>query len=414
MVWPVGGRRREYGLVAAATLCYTLLMFVWFSLPAYLVVITDEVGLTGTQAGLLVGAVPLTYVPLALVSGLAVDRLGPGVSLAAGVVIYGLAQVGRSGAGGFASLLGFTLFVGVGATAITFGLPKLVSVLFPPRRTGAPSSVYLIGASAGSAAAFGIGRPTLGPLVGGWRPLFFWSGVVAVGYGILWFFLARVAGLGERSAGSRSPADGGSAPDRPFSWASVREDVGLALSHRELRLLVVVGTMFLLVNHSVLGWLPTVLEARGLAADTAGGAASLFVVAFAAGILTVPPVADRFGVRRLVLTACGGVTFLGILGIVLGGVGALLFVGVVVAGYGVGGLSPLIRAMPPELDGIGARRTGTAIGFIFAVGEIGGFLGPVLVGTLRDATESFAPGLAMLAAAGLVVVFAGEHLRRGV
>lgn len=30
------GGRLAYGVVAAATLCYTCLMFIWFSLPAYL------------------------------------------------------------------------------------------------------------------------------------------------------------------------------------------------------------------------------------------------------------------------------------------------------------------------------------------------------------------------------------------
>ncbi|MFC6716670.1 CynX/NimT family MFS transporter [Natrialbaceae archaeon GCM10025810] len=386
-------------------------MFIWFSLPAYLPVIIDELRLSGTQAGVVAGAVPLTYIPLALVSGLVVDRVGPGRSLATGIAIYGVGQLGRSAAGGFPSLLAFTLLIGVGATAITFGLPKLVSVLFPPDRTGFPSSIYLVGASAGTASAFAVGRPVLGPALGGWRPLFFWSGAVAVGYACVWFLVSRVARVDERSrerGRAEAVANGGGTTDR---LESIRRDLRLVLTHPELRLVVVIGTMYLLLSHGMQGWLATVLESRGFAADRAGRTTSLLVAAYAAGILTVPALADRFDARRLALMCCGVVAFVGVSGVIAGGVGPLLLASVVVTGMGTGGLSPLVRAIPPELEGIGARLTGTAVGFIFAVGEIGGFLGPVLVGTLHDLTGSYVPGLGLLALGGLVVVGAGYGLR---
>jgi cyanate permease len=395
-------RRRAYGLVLIGTFAYTFLMFVWFSLPAYLTTIIEELGLTGTEAGLLVGAVPLTYIPIALFSGLIVDRIGPGRSLAIGVFIYGLAQIGRSAAPGFPSLLVLTIALGVGATAITFGLPKLVSVLFPPDETGLPSSIYLVGSSLGSALVFGVGRPIVGPALGGWRSLFLWSGLVAVGYGLVWYAVAWQTGI------DRSVSDS----DAEFSLDSIRDDLRLVLSHRELQLVVVIGTMFLLLQHGLQGWLPTLIEARGLSANRAGQITSLFVVALAVGVFFIPPLADRLDVRRTTVVLCGGVVAAGIATLISAGVGAALLLGVVVTGIGAGGISPLIRALPPELDGIGAERTGAAVGFIFAVGEIGGFFGPVLIGSLRDATGLFLPGLLVLGAGGLVIALAGEGLRR--
>ncbi|AFO57807.1 major facilitator superfamily MFS 1 [Natrinema sp. J7-2] len=67
-------RRRAYGVVAVGTIGYTCLLFIWVSLPAYLSSIIDELGLSGTQAGVVAGAVPLTYIPIALGTGLVVDR----------------------------------------------------------------------------------------------------------------------------------------------------------------------------------------------------------------------------------------------------------------------------------------------------------------------------------------------------
>jgi cyanate permease len=391
---------RRYGLVVAGALCYTSLTFVWFSLPAYLATIIAEVGLSGTEAGLLAGAVPLTYIPIALFSGLAVDRIGPARSLAAGLVVTGIAQIARSVAGGFPSLLAATLLLGIGATAITFGLPKLVSVLFPPAETGLPSSLYMVGAAVGTAGAFGVGRPVVGPLLGGWRPLFLYSGVAALGYAVVWLAVVRVVPVGGENG----------TDDAERASTSVRTDLRRVLGHRDLRLMVVLGVVYLALVHGLQGWLPTVLEARGLSADRAGQTTTLLVGAKVVGVLAIPTLADRIDARRGAVIGCGGLAAVGVTGVVAGGATATAALGIVIAGLGVGGLSPLIRAIPPNLEGIGPELTGVAVGLVFAVGEIGGFLGPVLVGTLHDLTGSYVPGFGVLVGGGVVAVVVGAAL----
>lgn len=391
----------RYRVVAAGTVSYTCLTFIWFSLPAYLSEITPELGLSNTQAGILVGAVPVTYIPLALFSGLAVDRIGPVRSLAVGLVIFGSAQVGRSIATGFPLLLGCTVLIGVGATVITFGLPKLVSSLFPPDQTGAPSSVYLVGASLGTASAFAIGRPVLGPFLGGWRNLFLWSGTVAVCYAGVWLLVIRISNWMPNTEDSETS----------FAMETLEADIKAVLTHRELRLVVLVGVTYLLIIHGLQGWLPTILESRGLSAARAGQTTTLLVIANVVGVLTIPGLADRFRARRLAIILSGSIAFCGVGAILGGGTTIITAAGIVAAGLGVGGLSPLVRAIPPDLDGIGARLTGTAIGLVFAVGEVGGFLGPVLIGSLRDVTGTYAAGLAILAGGGLLAVAAGAAMQ---
>lgn len=397
--WP--NRERAYALVVAGAASYTCLLFVWFTLPAYLSVITADLGLSNTEAGLLAGAVPLTYVPLALFSGLAVDRLGPARSLAAGLVVFGLAQVGRAYAAGFLSMLGFTLLIGVGATAITFGLPKLVAVLFPSDETGLPSSLYLIGASAGTASAFGLGRPLVGPLLGGWRQLFLWSGLIAAGYAGVWLALVRLSGVEARSPTA----------DSAFSPGSIIADIRAVLTHPQLRLVVLVGVTYLLVIHGLQGWLPTILESRGLSAARAGQTTTLLIGANVVGVLVIPGLADRYRARQVTIVGCGLIAATGVISIIAGGVSAFAGAGIVAAGLGVGGLSALVRAIPPDLEAIGPELTGAAIGLVFAVGEIGGFLGPFVIGSLHDLTGSFLPGLAVLAGGGVIAMGAGLAMR---
>jgi cyanate permease len=405
----------RYGLLGLGTLAYTSLMLVWFSVAAYLAEIVAELGLSSTQAGLLTGAIPLTYVPVALFSGVVTDRIGPYRAIGIGLVLFGAAQVGRAGAESFAVLLGLTVVVGVGGTTITFGLPKLVAELFPTDASGKPSSVYMLGSFAGTAAAFSLGRGVVGPMLGGWRPLFVAIGVGVLAYAALWWlvvYLAPLSALRGPAGAGADDHDGTASPDGGVRGvAGLRRDVGRVFRTPAMRWLVVVGVVYLLVVHGLQNWLATVLRARGVAPTLAATVTSAFVAAEAVGTLTMPAVSDRIGRRGGVIAVCGAGCALGTATLLVPGVPfAIPVVGALVVGVGVGGISPLVRMVPPELDGIGPALTGTAVGLVFAVGELGGFLGPFLVGALFDATGSYAPGLAVVGLSCLVAVVAGWRI----
>jgi cyanate permease len=390
-------RIENAALLVLGGLGYGALLFVWFSLPAYLQPVIEDLGLTGTQAGVLAGAVPLTYIPLGLASGLLVDRLGARVGVGLGIALAGVGQLSRSFAPEFPSMLALTLLLGVGATGLTFGLPKLASELYPADSVGRAASVYLVGSYVGSATVFAVGRPVVGPALGGWRPLFLYSGVGTLVVAALWAVAAWYVPAGRYETDDEAD----------LTLASLADDVRSVLAHRDLRLLVVLGTMYLFVLHGIQGWLVTVLETRGVPADIAGTIASTLVVGQVVGVLAVPALAERLDRRRAALVACAVLACAGVVGLLAEPAAVLLLVAPVVAiGLGMGGLSPLIRAVPVELEGIGPELTGTAVGIVFAVGEIGGFLGPVLIGALRDATGTFTPGLAV-AAVGTLVAAAG-------
>ncbi|WP_276257923.1 CynX/NimT family MFS transporter [Haloglomus litoreum] len=392
--------RASVALLVLGGLAYGCLLFAWFSLPAYLATIRTDLALSATEAGVLAGAVPLTYVPVGLFSGALTDRLGGERAVGAGVTLVGVAHVARSVAPDFPTMLAATLLLGVGGTGITFGLPKLVADRFPERLVGRASAVYLVGSTLGTAAAFGLGRPTIGPALGGWRPFFGAAGVVVVGFAACWWVALALA---ER----RAPV-----PDRSASESSLAALRAVARTPA-VALLVAVGFVYLFVVHGLQGWLTAVLEARGASPTLAARVTTLLVVAQLVGTVALAPLAERAGRRRAAVPVAGLVLAGGTAGVAVAVdplVAAALVAGV---GLGLGTISPLLRALPVELEGVGAERTGTAVGLVFAVGEIGGFAGPALVGALRDATGSFVPGLGLLATAGLLAVVAGLGLVRG-
>ncbi|MCL7419091.1 MAG: MFS transporter, partial [Halalkalicoccus sp.] len=260
--------------LALGAVSYAFLLFVWFLLPAFLSPVIADLSLSNWQAGVLVGAIPLTYIPLSILSGLAIDRVGPRWGI-------GLGGAGRSVATGFPSMLALTLLIGVGATGITFGLPKLVAALYPQKRVGSASTVYVLGSYAGSAGAFAVGRPLLGPALGGWRPTFLYTGLAAVAFAFVWV-------LGT----ARIEPNGNDEADRGFSLGSLREDASRVLSNPAMFLLVVVGTAYLSVSHGLQGWLVTLFESRGVAPALAGLTTTVLVAGQVVGALSIPPLSD--------------------------------------------------------------------------------------------------------------------------
>jgi cyanate permease len=390
-------------LLGIGTLGYFLFTFSWYSLAAYLVPIIAELGLSGTQAGVVTGAVQLSYIPLSLISGLIIDRLGSRRSLTVGLIIIGIAHIFRGISDGFLTILGPTMLLGVGGTAITFGLPKLVSELFPPNRSGTMSSVYIIGATLGSATVFAIARPVVGPLIGGWRPFFLITGVIVVGFAVVWYVVSWYLWNPVTHAGQED--------EQGFSVGSMRNDLIQIFTHYGWVVLVSIGTVRLFISHGLSNWLPTILESQGMAPAVAGTITSLFIIIRIVGIVSIPVVSDRFGTRRLPVMACSIAGTIGLLGLIFASnTGVVLFSLVLIGVFVIGGLSPLVRAIPIEMDGIGPRLTAVANGFIFTVGEIGGFMGPFLIGSLYDFTGSFTPSLMILAGATFVAVIAGYHM----
>jgi len=392
-----------YAVTVLGGISYLCLSFLWFSHAALLTPIVESLTLTDTEAGIIVGAVPLTYVVFSLLSGLVIDRIGPGWGIGIALAIIGLAQILRGVSNSFLVILCATILLGIGGTGITFGLPKLVSRLFPPRLLGSMSTVYILGSFAGTALILGTGRTHFSPFFGGWRPLFFWSGVVVMVFSILWVFILK---RHAQSYPDRYEQDTESA----FTAGSFLNDLRAVVAHPAMRLLIIIGTMYLFLLHGLQGWLPRILEFRGVNNATVGTITTIFVVGQVIGILLLPPISDKLDKHRELVIVCGVCTAAGIVGLMVDRTLIVTILTVSLAGFGIGGVSPMVRALPTELEGIGPDLTATAVGLVFAIGEIGGFAGPFLIGALQDLTQSFLYSFLVLTACGAVMAIAGFRL----
>jgi cyanate permease len=88
--------------------------------------------------------------------------------------------------------------------------------------------------------------------------------------------------------------------------------------------------------------------------------------------------------------------------------GPPLIVGLVLQGLVFNSITPLLMLVMMETPRVGAGAMGAAGGLYFTTGEIGGFLGPSMVGYLFDLTGGFA--LALLLTAVLLLGMAAACL----
>ena len=76
---------------------------------------------------------------------------------------------------------------------------------------------------------------------------------------------------------------------------------------------------------------------------------------------------------------------------------------------------PVTLLILMETPGVGATRMGAAAGLFFAVAEIGGFGGPLLLGAVRDATGELGAGILIVSAlvAAMALLMPLIHEDRG-
>lgn len=357
--------------------------------------VMGDLGLTYTEMGVVMGAWQLVYIFSAQPLGLITDRIGVYRSLLLGIVIISASSLLRGVARGFWTLFSSVALFGLGGPLISIGTPKLVSIWFRGEERGTASGINASGSILGSVAALTFTSSHAIPLAGNWRNVFLLYGVIGISVTIIWLSLGK---------------------DRPYSELNTeteevhKEDLdGEASSYiqllrvSEIWILIGIGVVFFLSTHALKNWLPRILELKGYKSVEAGYAASLLSLAGLLGNLTVPRLSYKLDSNRLVLAIVLISSATSISLIAIGG-GNLLWLGILVAGFSIRSLMPLLTLTMMEMPMIGSRRLGAAAGLLFSIGEVGGFLGPSLTGYFKDLTGSFQTGVLMLSLTNIIAI----------
>jgi cyanate permease len=237
------------------------------------------------------------------------------------------------------------------------------------------------------------------PLTGSWRATLLFYGVAAAIVTALWVAFGRDSPQGV-------PELSGGAAER-----SARGSYREVILHPAVLAVVVVGFAGFLANHGLRNWLPQVLESGGASPETAGWLGALPALTGIFGSILVLKLASRRpGNRRpatIVLLLLSGATIAAIMFTD----GWLLVAVIAIEGFCAAAVTPLMLNALMETPRVGAKNMGAAAGLYFAVGEVGGTLGPVILGWTADLTGSFTSGILMLAAVMWIMIVPALRIR---
>src|SRR6266850_342680 len=256
-----------------------------------------------------------------------------------------------------------------------------------------------------------IGSPLAGLLLGiswlglrGWRWLFIIEGIPAVLFGIITIFYltdwperARWLPVDERSWITGELQREKEAKKRVHSYS-----IWEALRHRDIILLTLCYFCAMTGSYGIAFWLPTILKRLSGKSDLE--VTLLAALPYVAAFITQQVNgwhSDRTCERRwhaaLPVFLCGVALALAVVYSTNLIVSVVLFV---VAGGSFYGFQPCFWAVPTLF--LSESAAAASIGLINAVGNLGGFVGPLVMGYLAGRTHSFAPGLLYLVASLLV------------
>ena len=343
--------------------------------------IMGDLGLSYTQMGVITGTWQLTYIFTAQPLGLLIDRLGVYRSLLLGAVVISASSLLRALAMGFWVLFASVALFGFGGPLISIGTPKLISVWFSGEERGTASGINASGSAVGSMAALALTNSLALPMLGNWRNVFLGYGALSIVITLVWFLLGR-----------RPPPTDDRYPNEAIEGERRRDAVLKLLRHRNILIIVGIGVAAFLTNHALKNWLPRVLELKGLSPVGAGFATSLMALSGILGSLIIPRVSYRMRSRRMLIAIILFVSGASILLIGIGG-NAALWVGLLCTGFLMRAITPLLLLTLMEMPEVGSEHMGAVGGLYFSMGEVGGFLGPFMMGYLKDLTGSFLFGI---------------------
>jgi cyanate permease len=349
--------------------------------------IIDEYGVSRAAASLLVGATALGVAVALVPASLYGARVGSRAALTTGGALMS-AMLLAPLASSFPLLLAARVSFALGSAIVLSSTPAVVMRWFPARELPLVNGLNVVAQSLGVTTSMLIAARLAEGI--GWQAALAALACMTAAATALWMLLGRgVSG----SAGSDA-----------FSFAALRGVV----RNRTALLLGVGAACAIGSNVSFSSWLPTYYnEDFGFTLQQAGAIASLLAVAGIAGSLLGSVLPARFPARRPYLIAAGMLIPVAAFGSFTTAQPVVLYPSLVLLGVAGWLFFPALFTIPMELPGVTPERVGTMVAFVLSTGNTGGFLAPLVVGALRDATGSYTPGLAMAAVLALGLAVAG-------
>ncbi|WP_066739179.1 MFS transporter [Cupriavidus sp. D384] len=370
-----------------------------------------DIGLTAYMFGWGAGIFFFGYCLFEVPSNLLMLRFGARRWIARILLSWGILSCAMALVQGPTSFLALRFLLGVAEAGFFPGVILYLTYWFPARYRARIVAIF----SLAIPVSIAIGAPLstlileLDGVLGikGWQWLFVIEGLPAVigTFAVLRLLTDRPDQASWLTPEERAWLDSELAKDAGASSAHNVSALRQAFANPAILVLASVYFCAIAANLGLSFFLPQIIKAQGYSTMQVGLITSIPYIAGCGGMLLIGYLSDRFNERRwfLALTmilASGGLALAGSLGASPWSIVALS-----VAAIGILGCKGPFWSLPATYLSGSAMAGGIA--FINAIGNLGGFAGPYLVGSFKGESSSYASGLFALATmAGLAALIA--------
>jgi MFS family permease len=395
--------QRWLRILPFATVTYALSFINRANVSQALPSMSRELHLNSAQAGTIAGIFFWGYLVLQVPGGYLATRWSTKWFVSILLVIWGSAAVGCGFVHSGSQMWVMRFLLGVAEGGMYPATLVLISHWFPRKERARANSLFSIAIPI----SLIVSAPLSGWLLDRWN----WRVMLAVegAFPLLWV-LAWILCIYDYPR----QAPWISAEERDLLETEYRRDVAArepadheyflrALFAPQVLLLTMIKLLMLSGQLGYLFWLPSAIEKAKTSSHFI--TSLLYMIPFVVGAVSLVLISrssDKKNERRGHVAFAMAIGGLALFGGVLTNEVSPIFSYALVCLAAVGAFAPLgpFWAIPTEV--FSRKMAGSVVGFINGIGNLGGFLGPVLVGYLNKRTGNFTSGFAMLGAFMLI------------
>lgn len=367
-----------------------------------------DLGLTATTFGYGAGILFIGYLIFGVPSNIGLQRYGAKIWLSFILVVWGSIAAGMSLVSTVPEFFVMRFLLGASEAGFFPGVIFYLTRWFPAEYRASITSRFMFA----QPLALMIGSAISGWLltldgtwgIAGWKWMFVLEGLPAVLTGIVaYFYLAD--GPGKASWLKDDEKEWLIQTLKDEESRIVTKEKGLmwqAMANPQVWILALIYVSQVIGVFGVNMWLPQIIKTFGNISTTSIGFISAipFVIA-AVGMLLIGWSSDKYQERKWHMI--GSMALAGASLVLCGLLNGSLEISILlisISSIGFYGCMPVFWTIPPTFL-VGAAAA-TGIAFINAIGNLGGFFGPVAIGWIKDYTGSFISGLYFMGGAALI------------
>ncbi len=406
-------RRITWRIVPFIMLLYFIAFIDRVNIGFAALTMNKDIGLSASAYGFGAGIFFLGYFLFEVPSNLILEKVGARLWIARVMITWGLISAGMSLVRGPISFYVLRFLLGAAEAGFFPGIILYLSYWFPARHRAGVTALFMAAAPVSTA----LGSPVSASLLEmngvlgfkGWQWLFLLEAIPAFVLGVVVLFymtdrpaLARWLPEDERTWLVRAmdaeiATRSGHASHSP--WRGLLDPRVLALS------LVYFGTSAGLYTLGI--WSPQIIKQLGVSSMTVGFLNAIPPTVSVLAMVIWARHSDRSGERSWhvvlpCLVASGGLVMAGATGAAL----ASVILALTLVNIGISSAKPPLWSMPTLFLSGPAAAAGIAT--INSIGNLGGFVGPSMIGWIKQTTGSFRGGLYLVA--GFLIVSAAVTL----